>query len=272
MKSPVLFEKTIADQKKYVIGYSTVRKTHCEIPNFVSHSLRILRFTHGISEWKIDGKIVTFYNGDIMLLSNLNKRNIHSILSSYITYELFDFYPSIMSSEQLWQVFYYKVNRVANDPSTERVNDLLDILKKEILLPPDTLQMLSIHHLLDLLATEFHRHIKGKSDLRFTATFFNISRSIHYLSEHFSEDVNIQDAAKFSGYSHEYFSRIFRRIMGVTPIQYLSGLRLENTLHLVNAENMTIVSAAYQSGFRSSSAFYKAFHTNYGLSPKQYLK
>lgn len=117
MSTSTIFDIIIKDQQKYVVGYSTVYKTRCEIYNFVSPTLRILRFTEGSAQWRIDRTIESFCAGDVVILNNLNKRNIHKILSDSITYELFDFYPSLLSSEQLWSVFYQDTHKV----STSRI-------------------------------------------------------------------------------------------------------------------------------------------------------
>ncbi len=272
MSEAIPIDVTITDQRKYVIGYSTVRKTRCEIYNFVSHTLRILRFTHGEAQWKVDDAIESFAAGDIVILNNLNKRNIHAILTDYIDYEMFDFYPSCLSDERLWHIFYRNVHKVANLKDAPKIGFLLGNLREEILRPRDAFQILSIHHLLDLLVLELVRHLEGGGDMELPVALFNVARSIQYLSEHFCDHINIHELAKLYGYSHEYFSRTFKKILGVSPVQYLVGLRLENVLHLVKAEQMPILSAAYQSGFQSSSAFYKAFHASYSLSPTQYME
>lgn len=267
-----IFDIVIKDGQKYVIGYSTVYKTGCEIYNFVSPTLRILRFTKGSAQWRIDRSVECFHPGDIVILNNLNKRNIHKVLSDSITYELFDFYPSLLSSEQLWSVFYQDAHKVSGqqDPDAADIYFLLDRLRKEILRPENPLQIFCIQRLLDLLALEFLRKIELKNDTKFNSSLFNLTKCIHYISEHLNEELNIANLAKRYGYSPEYFSRMFKKYLGMAPIHYIINLRLENVLQLVDTEHMTILDAAYQSGFRSSSAFYKAFRAYRSTSPTKY--
>lgn len=274
MKVSVLYDVTIKAQNKYVIGYSKFRKNGCEIFNFVSPTLRILRFIEGSAQWKIDGTVQCFCHGDIIILNNLNKRNIHKLLSEYITYEMFDFYPSFLSNDQLWTIFYLDIHKIvpASDESFNKVNFLLDCLRKEILYSADTYQIFSIQHLLDLITLEFNRNIKLQHNVHFNESFFNIAKSVRYISENFCENLSIQSLAQQYNYSAEYYSRIFKKYLGVSPIQYIIGLRLENVLQLIRTENMTVLDAAYQSGFQSSSAFYKAFHNHYETSPTKYAE
>lgn len=274
MKVSVLYDVTIKDQNKYVVGYSKFRKNGCEIFNFVSPTLRILRFIEGSAQWKIDGIVQCFCHGDIIILNNLNKRNIHKLLSEYITYEMFDFYPSFLSNDQLWTIFYFNVHKIVStsDEKSNKINFLLDCLREEILCSADTYQIFSIQRLLDLLALEFRRNINLKNDVHYNESFFNIAKSVRYISEHFCENLTILSLAQQCNYSAEYYSRIFKKYLGVSPIQYIIGLRLENVLQLIRTENMTVLDAAYQSGFQSSSAFYKAFRTHYETSPTKYAE
>lgn len=272
MRTSTVFDIEIKDQQKYIIGYSTVYKTGCEIYNFVSPTLRILRFTEGSAQWRIDRSVECFHTGDIVIFNNLNKRNIHKVLSDSITYELFDFYPSLLSNEQLWNVFYQNTHKVTDskDPDAADIYFLLDKLRQEILRPKDPWQIFGIQRLLDVLALEFLRKIELNSDVKFNTALFNLTKCIQYISEHLNDDLNIGDLSKKYGYSPEYFSRMFKKYLGMSPIHYIINLRLENVLQLVDTEHMTILDAAYQSGFRSSSAFYKAFRAYRSTSPTKY--
>jgi methylphosphotriester-DNA--protein-cysteine methyltransferase len=60
--------------------------------------------------------------------------------------------------------------------------------------------------------------------------------------------------------------------MGISPKSYIINLRIEKVLHQVSTDNITILGAALESGFRSSSAFYKAFNAYKAKPPLQYKK
>lgn len=274
MTASVLYDVAVKDHNKYVAGYSKFKKNGCEIFNFVSPTLRILRFIEGSAQWKIDGVIQCFKHGDIIILNNLNKRNIHKLFSEYITYEMFDFYPSLLSNDQLWTIFYLNVHRIVTEPVDRsiKINFFLDCLREEILCSVDTYQIFSIQRLLDLLALEFRRNINLQNSDHFNESLFNIAKSVRYISEHLCENLTIQNLAQQCNYSAEYYSRVFKKYLGVSPIHYIIELRLENVLQLVRTENITILHAAYQSGFQSSSAFYKAFQACYKTSPTKYAE
>lgn len=273
MKPSTLFDVTIMDKQHYVIGYSLVRKSRCEIFNFISPTLRILRFTQGSAQWRIDGAIECFTAGDVVIFSNLNKRNIHKIQTGTISYELYDFYPAGFFNEQLWNVFYSKEHLVvsAADEAAGHIYALIDMLRAEILRPDDPYRIFSIQMHLNILTVEFQRRLSQISRC-INASLLSVAGSVRYISEHLFENLRLQALADLCGYSPAYYSRIFKKYIGVSPMQYIARMRLENAVHLMNHEHMNILDAAYQSGFQTSSAFYKAFQAQYSTSPTKYLK
>ncbi len=220
----------------------------------------------------IDNRIEEFRRGDIVVLSNLNKRNIHKMITPELQYEVFDFYPSCLSNEQLWMVFYQPVHRIVNtsDVNANQFDFLLDRLRDEILKVRDEYQVFAIQTVLDLIALELNRSIPDSHAWTFNAAIFHISKSVQYIAEHFMEELSVSMLAEQCNYSPEHFSRQFRKFIGVSPIQYIINFRLENIVHLIHTENITVLDAAYRSGFRTSSAFYKAFRSYRSSSPRAY--
>ncbi len=266
MLESTLFYRELREGDLYAAGYSLVKKTGCEVYNYISPTLRILRFTQGEAELLIDGIICPCRQGDVAVLSNLNKRNIHSIQTGTVTYEVFEFYPSAIS-RQLWRVFYQDVHKVTVENT---VHVLLDMLRREITEKKDGLQLFAVQRLLELLALELKRHMGQGQEQRIDSALFQISSSIQYMAEHFHEALTVEHLAEDCGYSVGYYTRLFKKYMGVSPRHYLTELRLENAAYLINRKKLTVAEAARQSGFASSSAFYKAFHAYKNTTPGKY--
>ena len=267
------FDITVSDKRSYIAGYSVVRKEKCEVYNFVSHTFRVLRFLDGTVEWKIGENIDTFRKGDIVIFNNLIKRNIYRVLTKDITYELFDFLPSDLSSETLRNFFYSRTYRISSqdEKAIQKINFLLDELKSEIKNSKDSFQAFGIQKILDLLALAFYRNSKTHNPIP-DATLENIAKAIRYIRLHYCDNLQVGQMARNFGYSPEYFSRTFKKYIGIPPVVYIINLRLENVLQLITNKHVTVLDAASQSGFHSSSAFYKAFHAYKLMSPSNYLK
>ena len=92
-----------------------------------------------------------------------------------------------------------------------------------------------------------------------------------YISEHFREEITLSEVAKTFGYHPSYLSRIFRQTFGISFGGYLTMLRLRETVLLLRKGNKNITTCALESGFGSMRSFYRAFHDEFGCTPKEYF-
>lgn len=74
------------------------------------------------------------------------------------------------------------------------------------------------------------------------------------------------------GLSRHRLAEIFVAVYGVTPAEYLAGLRLTKATQLLTDTNDPIVDVAYAAGFGGLSSFYRFFKGRTGLSPAAYRK
>ena len=91
-----------------------------------------------------------------------------------------------------------------------------------------------------------------------------------YLSEHFTEDISLEDVAAFAGFSKYHFERIFSDYAGTTFYQYLQQMRINYAQTLLSNPELSITDISYQSGFASSTAFTRAFRKSTGYPPSQF--
>ena len=259
----------------YLIGYARFRKSECEIYDFISPTLRILRFLEGDSDWSVNDRVCRFRAGDMVLLSNVCRRNIRQVYSGYLRYEMFDFYPAVFPNHRLADAFYtdQALKISGDDPRAPAVHALLDILLREVLEESEKswLYADSIRYLLSLTVTRFVRANPDISVQPHDPTLSMLSGSLQYISDHISEKLTIDGIAETCGYSHEYYSRIFKHYYGVAPVRYITGVRLDKAIFLIRARHMTVHDAAMQSGYQSMAAFYKAFRSYFGCTPGEYM-
>ncbi|MBQ9069738.1 MAG: helix-turn-helix domain-containing protein [Clostridia bacterium] len=92
-----------------------------------------------------------------------------------------------------------------------------------------------------------------------------------YISEHFREDLTLSAVAGEFGYNASYLSRSFRETFGISFVKYLTMIRLREAILLLRSENKSVIECAMESGFGSMRSFYRAFHEEFGLTPKEYF-
>lgn len=72
--------------------------------------------------------------------------------------------------------------------------------------------------------------------------------------------------------SKYHFLRVFKQIVGETPLAYRNRIRIEHAKELLKNGYLSISEISQELGFSSPSFFSDAFKSAVGLSPVQYKK
>ncbi len=81
----------------------------------------------------------------------------------------------------------------------------------------------------------------------------DILKTVEYIERHYDENISIKEIAKSIYLSEDYFIRKFKKVMGMTPYAYLSGLRLSVATSLME-ENLSLTEAAAKVGYQHPSS------------------
>ena len=85
------------------------------------------------------------------------------------------------------------------------------------------------------------------------------------------EDLALEKLSGIACFSPFHFQKIFTRLTGESPKQYIIRLRLERIAHYLKLyPELRIGDAAYQCGFSSPSTFIRAFRKYYGATPEEF--
>jgi AraC-like DNA-binding protein len=82
--------------------------------------------------------------------------------------------------------------------------------------------------------------------------------------------LSLAELADAAGFSPYHFLRVFRRVTGTTPHQYLVGARLRLAARLLLDTQRPVTAIAYEVGFQDLSNFVRTFHRTIGVSPRAY--
>ncbi len=90
------------------------------------------------------------------------------------------------------------------------------------------------------------------------------------MMKNFQYDLELEDFARLCGRSLSAFKRDFLTQYRQSPGKWLKAKRLEYATSLLLASGLNINEVCYESGFRNSSHFNKAFKEKYNLPPGQF--
>ena len=97
-----------------------------------------------------------------------------------------------------------------------------------------------------------------------------MNSAITYINEHYMDDLSLEDAALFAGFSKYYFSRMFKQFSGISFSEYLTRKRLNVATDLLVRTLMSIREIALASGFGSTATFNRIFRMHKNCTPSQY--
>lgn len=97
-------------------------------------------------------------------------------------------------------------------------------------------------------------------------------KAYHFIMEHFSEQIKIQELAEQFGVSRNYLYACFKEVYKVSPKQFLNAVRMEHASSLLLSKYLYISQVAHQVGFEDELAFSKAFKEFHHLSPTEFRK
>lgn len=97
-----------------------------------------------------------------------------------------------------------------------------------------------------------------------------IGQAVHYIKLHYSEQITSRDLAYKLGYTTNYFIKLFKNNIGVTPLKYIKRTRLEEAKNLLLSTDLNVNLIMQKVGFLDFSYFSKCFKARYGVSPQNY--
>ena len=98
-----------------------------------------------------------------------------------------------------------------------------------------------------------------------------VQRVCRLLDSKDSETLKLAELASQAGVSVFHLQRTFKRVMGISPRQYLAARRFGNFKELVR-KGEPVTTALYESGFNSSSRLYEHASEELGMTPATYSR
>lgn len=98
-----------------------------------------------------------------------------------------------------------------------------------------------------------------------------IAPGVEYINRNYIRpDMRLTDAASSCGCSDAHFRRLFQRVFGETPLQYLTRLRIQRAKELLVGGELTVTQTALESGYGDVYYFCRAFKRETGRTPGEY--
>lgn len=95
--------------------------------------------------------------------------------------------------------------------------------------------------------------------------------AVRYIHEQYSKPITIQDLAVQLGIERRRFAYLFERYTGLSPIQYLTEIRIRRAKELLRS-GISVAEVAERVGYLDNFYFSRVFKKQTGMSPTEYKR
>ncbi|EHI96826.1 transcriptional regulator, AraC family [Clostridium sp. DL-VIII] len=127
------------------------------------------------------------------------------------------------------------------------------------------------YQILATLLRKYTKAVPDKSELDMQYRKLNqIKPAITYMEVHMAEKITLEELSKVTHLSPNHFSRVFRTVSGLSPMEFLNRMRVQKAAQLLLNTDKTITEIAMNTGFNDGNYFSRSFKKYRGETPSEF--
>ncbi|MFA9557030.1 AraC family transcriptional regulator [Evansella sp. AB-rgal1] len=100
----------------------------------------------------------------------------------------------------------------------------------------------------------------------------SIDSTVDFLSSHYQEKITLNYLSQLAGMSESHYSRLFKKIIGYSPMDYLRHVRMDRAKELIVLSDFRLKAIAQSVGYHDEFYFSRTFKKVVGVSPTEFAK
>ena len=237
-------------------------------------NLELMRILKGNSTVQLNDRKYEVTKGDVLFI---NSEVVHSALPKDCEYECIVFDPHFVATNSEFEEFIGHivnhdmfVREYSQDKKIKKnINDLFDAMKE------GKNKFIIAGILYTLFGEIINRNYfdeKLYTENENAKNIYKLKKVLNYIRTSYSKQITLKDMAQVAGVSPKYFCSFFKTMTSKTPVEYLTGYRIQKAAAILLSSDNSITDIAYSCGFNDLSYFIKVFKDLKGISPKQFRK
>ncbi|MGK5652329.1 AraC family transcriptional regulator [Brevibacillus formosus] len=99
-----------------------------------------------------------------------------------------------------------------------------------------------------------------------------VNQTISYMHTNYAEPISLDDLANRAGLTPRYYTEVFKKKVGKSPIEYLTSCRMEHAKTLLRESNKRLREVAHLVGYTDEFYFSRRFKQQVGVSPTVFVR
>ena len=97
-----------------------------------------------------------------------------------------------------------------------------------------------------------------------------VRKALAFMEQHYDDAIRLADIARCACRQPQYFCRVFRHRTGLTPIGYLTHIRIQRACDMLAHSSESVTGICGKVGFHDLSHFIRTFRKHTHMSPSQF--
>lgn len=229
-----------------IYSYSRIPECKNHVADFISPSFRsqYLSYTEAFH-----------YEALKNLLYNLANRLIHLVpVTGTFIWQIYS---------ELISLFLFFLNQHKIDASIDELSNRLSSCFLSFTSVSDAFHYLAEEQCLLLEDWRLHKK-KALSKAVLTAK--------QYINNHYAQNLSLELIGQAVGLNPSYFSNIFKKETGISFIDYLTDIRIQNAKNMLTETDLEVIEISEHTGFNDLKYFTRCFRKITGMTPVAYRK